>query len=77
LATIGLVGLVAFLYYLYQILRASTKKGDYNTYVLFIVLNMMLHGLFDTTFYNPLVMVLFSLILPLLSNNNHHIAVNA
>ncbi len=73
LATIGIIGLAAFLYYLYQILRGVTRRHDYNIYVFFIVLNMMVHGLFDTTFYNPLVMVMFSCILPLLSmeNNNH------
>jgi O-antigen ligase len=72
LATIGIVGLAAFLYYLYQVLRAATRRDDYCIYVLFIVLNMMIHGLFDTTFYNPLVMVMLSCILPLLNGENNN-----
>lgn len=66
LATIGIVGFIAFAFYIFQILRTTTKRGSYNTYVLFIIINITIHGLFDTTYYNPLVMVILSLVLPLL-----------
>lgn len=75
IASVGLIGLSAFSYYLFQILKQATRKGTYNIYVLFIVLNMIIHGLFDTTFYNPLVMVLLSLILPFLEAEKNNIEV--
>ena len=70
LATIGIVGAVAFGYYSFHLVKQTLLKVNYNTYVFYIVLGMLIHGFFDTTFYNPLVMVLFSLILPFLSQKN-------
>jgi len=67
IATIGLFGLAAFVIYVFQLIKESAVKDDYNIYVFFIIMNMLIHGLFDTTFYNPLVMIIFSLILPLMS----------
>lgn len=66
LASMGLFGLIAFIYYLYQIFKQATIIEKYNIYGLFVVLNMVIQGLFDTTFYNPLVMILLSLIFPLM-----------
>jgi len=67
LATLGIMGMIAFIYYLFQMIRQSLLKCDYNIYVFFIILNLLVHGMFDTTFYNPLVMATLSIILPLMS----------
>ncbi|MGD9887379.1 MAG: O-antigen ligase family protein [Bacilli bacterium] len=64
LATMGIFGMVAFGFYLFQIYRQSLLKCSYNTYIFFIVLGISVHGLFDTAFYNPLIMVVLSIILP-------------
>ncbi|MDD3106224.1 MAG: O-antigen ligase family protein [Bacilli bacterium] len=69
LATIGIIGLLAFAYYLYQMIRQSLLKCNYNNYIFFILLALIVHGLFDTTFYNPLIMILLSIILPLMLTN--------
>ncbi|MGD9604943.1 MAG: O-antigen ligase family protein [Bacilli bacterium] len=66
LASIGILGMIAFIYYLYQMFRQSLWKCSYNTYIFFIILGISVHGLFDTTFYNPLIMVILSIILPLM-----------
>lgn len=69
LATTGIVGLIAFVYYLIMILKSCFLKNRYNLLVLFSVLVMMIHGLVDNTFYNPKIMLFLSVILPLLVQN--------
>lgn len=66
LANMGLVGLISFGYYLYQIVRYCIKKNKYNSYVLIVVIAIIIQGLMETTFYNPLVMIILVFIFPLL-----------
>lgn len=61
-ATLGLVGAIAFGYYIYTLIKQCLIKNKFNYYVLFVVLAMLIHGLFDTTFYNPLVMIILSVL---------------
>jgi hypothetical protein len=70
LASIGLIGIIAFVYYLYNMIYQSLLRCNYNTYVFFIILGIIIHGFFDTTFYNPLIMVALSIILPLMLEKN-------
>lgn len=67
IATTGLVGLVSFLYYLVTLFRKVLIDDKFNLCVLFIILNFLIHGLFDNTFFNPLFMIFLSLVLPLLN----------
>jgi len=70
LATIGVFGMIAFSYYLYQVFRQSLWKCSYNNYIFIIILGITVHGLFDTTFYNPIIMIILSIILPLMLEKN-------
>jgi O-antigen ligase len=69
LATTGVIGLIAFVYYLIMILKSCFVKNRYNILVLFSVLVILIHGLVDNTFYNPKIMLFLSVILPLLVQN--------
>ena len=68
LSDIGIVGFIAFGYYLFSIFKYSTIKDKYNSYVLLIVIALTIQGLMETTFYNPLVMILLSFIFPLMTS---------
>lgn len=69
-STLGIVGAIAFSFYIYTLIKECIIKNKYNSYVLFVLLGMLVHGLFDTTFYNPLVMVILSVLLSYMSNDN-------
>ena len=58
LATTGFVGLGAFLYWLFTIIRKLFKKDDFNIIVLLIMFCMLLNGLVSTTFYEPIIMLI-------------------
>ncbi len=63
LATLGLVGLVSFGNYIYQIIKKSLTPNFYNVSVLFTVFAMLLHGLVDNTWYNPIVPLIITIYL--------------
>lgn len=66
LATLGIVGLIGFGYYMYTIVKGTLVKHFFNVSVLFIIILLSIHGLVDTTWYNPLIMIIISVILPLM-----------
>ena len=57
MATLGLVGLLSFLYFLYISLKSCLINNSYNISVLIAVIAMIIHGMVDNTWYNPLVMI--------------------
>lgn len=62
LATIGITGFIAFIMYLYNIIRRIIKVNHlYNFCILFDIIALMLHGLVDNTWFNPMVMVIVSI----------------
>lgn len=67
LANIGIIGIVSFGYYLFYIIKYSLYKNKFNSYVLLVVIGVIIQGLMETTFYNPLVMVMLVFIFPLLT----------
>lgn len=58
LATLGIVGLASFIYMIYQMIRNCWKKDFYNICVIFVIAAMILHGLVDNTWFNPIVPVM-------------------
>jgi len=60
LATLGLLGLGSFCYYLYTIIKRLVSTNRYHLMVFFVIIIMCIHGLVDTTWYNPLIMVIVS-----------------
>lgn len=66
LATTGIVGLASFIFYLCTVFKNLDIKNQFNFCILFVMLNLLVHGLFDNTFYNALFMVFLSLLLPLI-----------
>ncbi len=64
IATVGAVGLISFGYYLFTIVKSTLVNHYFNISILFIFILLTIHGLVDTTWYNPLVMVIMSIILP-------------
>lgn len=66
LATLGILGLLSFTYLVYAIIKGSLVKHFFNLSMLFVIILMSIHGLVDTTWYNPLIMVILFMFLPFL-----------
>lgn len=64
IATLGSLGLITFLYYMFCTIKQCLVKNYFNICILFIIIAMSIHGLVDTTWYNPLIMVIISFCLP-------------
>lgn len=73
IATTGLVGIISFMYYIIKVLKKTLIDDKFNLCILFIILNFLIHGLFDNTFFNPLFMIFLSLVLPLLNEDGKFI----
>lgn len=58
LATLGLCGLLAFGNFIIQIFRKASNRSIYNTAVIFAALAMLIHGLVDNTWHNPIIMII-------------------
>jgi O-antigen ligase len=69
LATIGIFGFASFMYYLYHIIKQIVQSDDFNNYVGIVVISLIVQGMFDTTFYNPIVMIFLSIVLPMMVNS--------
>ena len=67
LANTGIIGMIAFLYYLVEVLRYCLIKNRYNSYVLIVVIGVIIQGLMETVFYNPLVMIVLVFLFSLLT----------
>jgi O-antigen ligase len=57
MATLGIVGLLSFLYFLYTSIKSCFINNSYNIAVLIAFIAMIIHGMVDNTWYNPLVMI--------------------
>lgn len=57
MATLGIVGLISFLYFLYTVFKSLLVKHTYNLFVFAAIVAMIVHGMVDNTWYNPLVMI--------------------
>ncbi len=62
LATTGLVGLTAFIFYLFAMIKKTFTKEPYHIFSLITIVAMLIHGLFDNSWYKPLVMVAIAII---------------
>jgi O-antigen ligase len=56
LATVGSIGFLAFSFLIIAIIKKAFSKSIFNICVLFAVMAMVIHGLMDNTFHNPLIM---------------------
>ena len=77
LATTGIVGGLAFVYYLFAMIKRGLVNHSYNWMVLITIIAMMIHGLVDNSFYNPVVMILFAIIVPYTLKRNELDQANA
>lgn len=68
LATLGLIGLFIFIMYLVIVIRC-TKGSLYNQYARYAFLIIVIQGLFATSFYNFVIMIILSIILSCLDEN--------
>lgn len=57
MATLGIFGLLSFLYFLYTSIRSTLVNHSYNLFVFAALVAMIVHGMVDNTWYNPLVMI--------------------
>jgi len=65
LATLGICGLLAFGYFIFQIFNQA-RKHPYNIAVIFAASAMLIHGLVDNTWHNPLIMIIMLIYLAFL-----------
>lgn len=61
LATLGILGLLSFGFYIFIIMKNCFKKNPYHLCTLFAIISMLIHGLVDNTWYNPFVMVMITI----------------
>lgn len=73
IAETGIVGMLSFGYFLFQMIKISAIKNKFNSYILIIVIAIIIQGLMETTFYNPIIMILFAFIFPLLATGEEKI----
>lgn len=73
MAETGTIGILSFGYFLFQIFKITAIKNKFNSYILIIVIAIIIQGLMETTFYNPIVMILFAFIFPLLATGEEKI----
>lgn len=57
LATVGSVGFLAFCFLIIAMIKKAFSYSLFNVCVLFALLAMIIHGLMDNTFHNPLIMI--------------------
>ena len=57
LATLGIVGLGSFLYFLYVSIKSTFVNQSYNITVFIAIVGMIIHGMVDNTWYNPLIII--------------------
>lgn len=69
-ANTGILGLLAFSSYVLSILKKTFNKEKYNLSFLISFIYILIHGIVDNTFYNPIIMLFLSLALPLIEE--HH-----
>lgn len=62
LATTGIVGGLAFLFFLFALIKKTLKKDPFSLFSLMTIIAMLIHGLFDNSWYKPLVMVAITII---------------
>ena len=71
LATTGILGLVMFLNYLYRIVIKIFKNLNfYNICVLTVISSLLIHGLFDTAWFNPVIMMFLSIYVSTIPSKN-------
>ena len=63
IATIGILGIIALLYFIFVVIKSLISKNIYNTFVLLMFIVILIQGLFDASFYTGIVMIILSIIL--------------
>jgi len=58
IATTGLTGLLSFIFFLYSLIKKSMRKQAYATMMVLLVIALLIYGLVDHTWFNPIVMIL-------------------
>lgn len=70
IATLGLLGLGSFGYLLVSATKKVLNKHYFSISVLFIIILFSIHGLVDTTWYNPMLMIIFFMVIALVPKKN-------
>lgn len=68
LATLGLFGLVTFGNFIVQIFRKARNSNFYQIAVIFASLAMLIHGLVDNTWHNPVIFIIVLIYLAVLDD---------
>jgi len=66
LAATGIVGLISLGYFVYTIIKTSLKKDYFNLLYLLSIIYILIHGLVDNSFYNPIIMLFLAITMPCL-----------
>lgn len=66
LATVGSVGFLTFIFLILAIAKKALSHSLFNICVFFSLLAMIIHGLMDNTFHNPLIMLIVAFLAALL-----------
>lgn len=70
LATTGIVGALAFTFYLVSLVYTCWKKNPYHLMILMCIIAMCIHGMVDNSFYFPLIMIFLSTVISQLDLTN-------
>lgn len=73
LASTGIIGFAAFLYYLITVFKNLISRNVFNICLLFSVLALVIQGLVDNSFFSPIFSVYLALLLPLVNKKAKNI----
>lgn len=68
IATTGIVGLIGLVYFIYTVIKTAFKKDIYNILYLMSFVYILIHGIVDNTFFNPIIMIFLATTMPFLEH---------
>lgn len=73
IATTGIVGLISLGYFVYTMIKTSIKKDCFNILYLISIMYILIHGIVDNSFYNPIIMIFLAITMPFLEQYHENL----
>ena len=73
LANTGILGLISLIYFVYTIIKTSLQKNCFNILYLVSIMYILIHGIVDNSFYNPIIMMFLAVTMPFLEQYHENL----
>ena len=73
IATTGILGIISLGFFIYSVIKTSLKKNYFNILYLISFLYILIHGLVDNSFYNPIIMIFLACTMPFLEEYHENL----